>query len=184
MHIKRILFYIQEQSPRGVLYKKSTLAQVFSCEFCEISRNTFSYRAPPVAASVYLRKRNIVSSIYCNKLILKVTKITKIKNSRWRRSIKKVVLNNFTKFTGNTCQSILNKVARVNPATSLKKRLRHMCFPENFKNIFPAGIYLLKVNNRTLEQGGKYVESWYGQNNASIVLVSLLLTLNKFHTLL
>ena len=59
-----------------------------------------------------------------------------------------------------------------------------MCFPENFKNIFPAGIYLLKVNNRTLEQGGKYVESWYGQNNASIVLVSLLLTLNKFHTLL
>ena len=174
MHIKRILFYIQEQSPRGVLYKKSTLAQVFSCEFCEISRNTFSYRAPPVAASVYLRKRNIVSLIYCNKLILKVTKITKIKNSRCRRSIKKVVLNNFTKFTGNTCQSILNKVARVNPATLLKKRLWHMCFPENFKNIFP----------RCWNYVGKYVESWYGQNNASIVLVSLLLTLNKFHTLL
>ena len=32
--------------------KKETLAQVFSCEFCEISKNTFSYRAPPVAASV------------------------------------------------------------------------------------------------------------------------------------
>ena len=29
-----------------------TLAQqVFSCEFCEISKNTFSYRTPPVAAS-------------------------------------------------------------------------------------------------------------------------------------
>ena len=25
--------------------------QVFSCEFCEISRNTFSYKIPPVAAS-------------------------------------------------------------------------------------------------------------------------------------
>ena len=27
------------------------VAQVFSCEFCEISKNTFSYRTPPVAAS-------------------------------------------------------------------------------------------------------------------------------------
>ena len=26
------------------LYKKRTLAQVFSCEFCKISKNTFSYR--------------------------------------------------------------------------------------------------------------------------------------------
>ena len=32
--------------------KKETLAQVFSCEFCELSKNTFSYRTPPVAASV------------------------------------------------------------------------------------------------------------------------------------
>ena len=31
--------------------KKKTLAQVFSCEFCKISKNTFSYRTPPVAAS-------------------------------------------------------------------------------------------------------------------------------------
>ena len=28
-----------------------TLAQVFSCEFGEISKNTFCYRTPPVAAS-------------------------------------------------------------------------------------------------------------------------------------
>ena len=31
--------------------KKETLAQVFSCEFYEIPKNTFSYRTPPVAAS-------------------------------------------------------------------------------------------------------------------------------------
>ena len=31
--------------------KKETLAQVFSCELCEISKNTFSYRTPPMAAS-------------------------------------------------------------------------------------------------------------------------------------
>ena len=31
--------------------KKETLAQVFSCEFCEISKNnTFSYKTPLVAA--------------------------------------------------------------------------------------------------------------------------------------
>ena len=26
---------------------------MFSCEFCEISKDTFSYRTPPVAASVF-----------------------------------------------------------------------------------------------------------------------------------
>ena len=31
--------------------KKEALAQVFSCELCETSNNTFSYRATPVAAS-------------------------------------------------------------------------------------------------------------------------------------
>ena len=31
--------------------RPQTLAQVFSCEFCEISKNTFSYRTRPVAAS-------------------------------------------------------------------------------------------------------------------------------------
>ena len=30
--------------------KKETLAQVFSCKFCEFSKNTFFYRTPPVAA--------------------------------------------------------------------------------------------------------------------------------------
>ena len=32
--------------------KKKTLARVFSCEFCQISKNTFLHRAPLVAASV------------------------------------------------------------------------------------------------------------------------------------
>ena len=33
------------------LIEKETLAQVFSCEFCQISKNSFSYRTPPMAAS-------------------------------------------------------------------------------------------------------------------------------------
>ena len=32
--------------------KKETLAQVFSCEFCEISKNTFLHKTPLIAASV------------------------------------------------------------------------------------------------------------------------------------
>ena len=31
--------------------KKETLAHVFSCEFCEIFKNAFLYRTPPMAAS-------------------------------------------------------------------------------------------------------------------------------------
>ena len=38
---------------KGVFYLKKTLAQVFSCEFCEISKDNFPYRTPLVAASVY-----------------------------------------------------------------------------------------------------------------------------------
>ena len=34
--------------------KKETLPQVFSCEFCKIYKNTFSYTTPPVAASEYV----------------------------------------------------------------------------------------------------------------------------------
>ena len=58
----------QKQSSRGVLKKGVTrnfakfmgkqlcqsfflMAQVFSCEFCNISKNTFSYRTSPVVAS-------------------------------------------------------------------------------------------------------------------------------------
>ena len=33
------------------LIKKRAMAQEFSCEFCEISKNTFSHKTPPVTAS-------------------------------------------------------------------------------------------------------------------------------------
>ena len=35
----------------ATFFKKETLPQVLSCEFCEISKSKFSNRAPPVAAS-------------------------------------------------------------------------------------------------------------------------------------
>ena len=56
-----ILFTKVRSSRPEVFYKKGvvekeTLAQVFSCEFCEISKNTFSCRTPPAAASEKLVK--------------------------------------------------------------------------------------------------------------------------------
>ena len=44
-------FLINLQAKTCSFIKKETLAQMFRCKFCEISRNTFSGRTPPVAAS-------------------------------------------------------------------------------------------------------------------------------------
>ena len=43
---------------------KETLAQVFSCEFCDIFKNTFLYRKPPVASSMYRLLKHETRSIY------------------------------------------------------------------------------------------------------------------------
>ena len=47
----RISFLIKSQAGASKFIKKETLAQVSSCEFCEISKNTFFYGTPMVAAS-------------------------------------------------------------------------------------------------------------------------------------
>ena len=47
----RVSFLIKLQARPATLLKKDALAQVFSCEFWEISKNTVSYRTPLVAAS-------------------------------------------------------------------------------------------------------------------------------------
>ena len=50
-----VSFLIKLQVSACNFIKKETLAQVFFCEFCEISKNAFSYRTPPVAASEKIR---------------------------------------------------------------------------------------------------------------------------------
>ena len=66
-------------------------------------------------------------------------------------SMKKGGLGNFTKFTGkNLCQSLFfNKVAGLCPATLLKKRLWHRCFPVNFVK-FPRTFILQNTSGRLL----------------------------------
>ena len=51
-HLCQSLFLNKVAREAYNLSEKKTLVQVFSCEFCEISRNTFSYRTPTAAASV------------------------------------------------------------------------------------------------------------------------------------
>ena len=59
---------------------------------------------------------------------------SKHRSSRPEVFCKKGVLRNFTKFKGkHLYQSVFfNKVAGLRPATLLKKRLWHRCFPVNF----------------------------------------------------
>ena len=47
----RVSFLITLQAEVCNFIKKETLAQVFSCEFCKISKTTFSHGTPPMAAS-------------------------------------------------------------------------------------------------------------------------------------
>ena len=48
----RVTFLINLQAKACNFIKKETLAQVFSCEFCKFSKNTFSYRAHSMTASI------------------------------------------------------------------------------------------------------------------------------------
>ena len=49
-----VSFLIKLQAEAFNFIKKEALAQVFSCEFCETSKNNFSYRTPLVAVSQIL----------------------------------------------------------------------------------------------------------------------------------
>ena len=74
-----------------------TLAQMFSCEFCKISKNTFSYRTPKVAASA-----KAFCKIY-NKIPVRPSLLNKDNVTTeavvWRCSVKKLFLKIFAKFT-------------------------------------------------------------------------------------
>ena len=110
--------HLCQRLPQGCNFiKKETLTQVFSCQFCEISKNAFLHRTPLVAVSV--------SSFLLH---------TKIQMQSPELPCKKDALRNFAKFTGkHLCQRLVfNKVAGLRSATLLKKRLWHRRFPVIF----------------------------------------------------
>ena len=53
---KKVFLKISQNSHENTcaFIKKETLAQVFSCEFCQISKNTYLHRTPPVADSDHI----------------------------------------------------------------------------------------------------------------------------------
>ena len=55
-HLCQSLFFNKVETCNFI--KKETLVQVFCCEFCEISKNTFSYRTTLVAASAGRQRTN------------------------------------------------------------------------------------------------------------------------------
>ena len=58
--VKKVFLEISQNSqlPKACNFiKKGTLAQVFSCEFCEIFKNTVLHRTPLVAASECILER-------------------------------------------------------------------------------------------------------------------------------
>ena len=59
----------------ATLLKKETLAQVSSCGFCEISKNTFLYRTPLVAASVFMN--DLIKDLHSKVAMDKIKKAAK-----------------------------------------------------------------------------------------------------------
>ena len=75
----------------------------------------------------------------------------KSRSSHPRCSIKTGVLRNFAKFKGkHLCQRLFfNKNAGLRPATIIKKRLWHRCFPVNFAKFLRAP-FLQNTSGRLL----------------------------------
>ena len=90
----RASFLIKSQACSFI--KKDALAQVFlSSEFYEIFKNTFSYRIPPVAASVCLLPFKSLCTVF---LIPDFSQMI-IRSNHQRCSIEKGALKNLAKFT-------------------------------------------------------------------------------------
>ena len=120
--VKKVFLEISQSSQENTCARVSFLIKLKAWgEFCEISKNSFFYRTPPLAASEICKySYRIVAKLF----ILDVCRgpgyfsdkewiasTCKVRSSHRRCSVKKAVLRNFTKFTG---------------------KLWHRCFPANF----------------------------------------------------
>ena len=83
--------------------------------------------------------------------------VTSDRSSRPEVFCKKGVPRNFAKFTGkHLCQSLFfNKVAGLRPATLLKKRLWHRCFPVSFVKFLRTPFFTEHLRWLLLKRNGK-----------------------------
>ena len=74
----------------------------------------------------------------------RLANLTGNRSSHWEVFSVKGVPRNFVKFTGkHLCQSLFfNKVAGLKPATLLKKRIWHRCFPVNFEKFLRTSFFI------------------------------------------
>ena len=107
-HLCQSLFFNKVTDWRSaILLKKDTLAQVFSCQFCKISKNTFFHRTPQVAASELKKNKNL----------LVIFPQISIKNYIFRRSINNIhvklfLRTNLIMFSINS-RSIISDIQRL-----------------------------------------------------------------------
>ena len=94
-----------------------------------LSKNLFSF-STFISNKYYFKN----TKVNCLSYLFGVSRMPR--NSCSKLFCKEIVLKTFSKFTGKHLRRSLffNKV--VGPATLLKKRLRHRCFPVNFCEVF------------------------------------------------
>ena len=116
--------------------KKETLVQVFSCEFCEIFKNTYFEEHLRTTASgfmffVFLKPYSYNSTTTSNHNIMTCMQghFTQSITLSWiRYSVKKVFLELSQNLQKNTCASLFFQPGGKDPW----KRLWQSCFPLNF----------------------------------------------------
>ena len=103
-------------------YQKETPIKAFFCKICEIFKNTFFYRTPPLTVSekssiVVPNRRYLVNSYF----VIEV-RFNSFRGSRPDVFCETNVLRNLAEFTGkHLCQNFFfNKAAGLRPATLLK----------------------------------------------------------------
>ena len=119
-HLYQSLFLTKSQACEGCNFiKKETLAQVLSCEFCEMSTSTLFQNTSATAS-------DFICSLFFIFSIIKIFATRKVASCKEIRLVenrlKKGVFRNLAKFTGkHCCQSLCQSL-----------RLWHMFFPVNF----------------------------------------------------
>ena len=70
--LKKLFLENSQNSQENTCTRASFLinlqAQVFSCDFCEISKNTFPYRTPPVAVSKFILIKSFLTEALYDRL--------------------------------------------------------------------------------------------------------------------
>ena len=80
-HLRQTVFFNKVAGNACNFIQKETLAQVFSCEVCEISKNTFFYRTTLVVASAYFKNLKFINGILSRYYKIEKNKITHLKLS-------------------------------------------------------------------------------------------------------